>query len=175
MFLTTPALSRCCFIWLLQNFPSFAARLGRGLSDQGIEHLRNKFLLALRELVDSFQLLSPLIKPNTPAQYNPTGVQANFQTFAKLRKLLPGIKRAFGKCIELNKSKLPYFVGLSVESTFAGRGRASTGDSFLIGSRLPVLLVEPVPLNIMGREFIETSDCELKLEAVGITMFGEVS
>ncbi|KPW06791.1 Filamentous hemagglutinin, intein-containing [Pseudomonas syringae pv. atrofaciens] len=40
----TPALRRCCFICLLQNFPSFAARFIRGLSDQGIKHLRNEFL-----------------------------------------------------------------------------------------------------------------------------------
>ncbi|CZT28705.1 DUF637 domain-containing protein [Pseudomonas cerasi] len=40
----TPALRRCCFICLLQNLPSFAARFSRGLSDQGIKHLRNEFL-----------------------------------------------------------------------------------------------------------------------------------
>lgn len=49
----------CCFICLLQNLSSFAARFSRSLSDQGIEHLRNKFLLALGQLVDGFQLLLP--------------------------------------------------------------------------------------------------------------------
>ena len=55
----TPVMRRCCFICLLQYLPSFAARFSRGLSDQGIEHLRNKFLLALGQLVDGFQLLLP--------------------------------------------------------------------------------------------------------------------
>ena len=41
------------------TLPSFAARFSRGLSDQGIEHLRNKFLFALGQLVDGFQLLLP--------------------------------------------------------------------------------------------------------------------
>lgn len=54
-----PASRRCCFICLLQNLHSFAARFGRGLSDQSIKHLRNKFLLALGQLVDGFQLLLP--------------------------------------------------------------------------------------------------------------------
>jgi hypothetical protein len=40
----TPALRRRCFTCLLHHFPYFTARLGRGLSDQGIERLRNEFL-----------------------------------------------------------------------------------------------------------------------------------